>query len=173
MRNHSPGSNRFTAMAALLCVAWEYCESLVYANPAGGTVAQGSATFSTTGSQLTINTSANTFINWQSFNINAGETTTFVEPSASSVVFNHINDANPSQILGTLNANGYVILQNQSGFYVGGSAAINTAGLIMTTAHATAPTLASGGAWTFTAPPPTAQIINYGKISIAGGGSAF
>ena len=160
-------------MAALLCVAWEYCESLVYANPAGGTVAQGSATFSTTGSQLTINTSANTFINWQSFNINAGETTTFVEPSASSVVFNHINDANPSQILGTLNANGYVILQNQSGFYVGGSAAINTAGLIMTTAHATAPTLASGGAWTFTAPPPTAQIINYGKISIAGGGSAF
>jgi len=147
--------------------------ALVPANPTGGTVSQGKATFHTTDSQLTINTSANTLINWSSFNIGAGETTTFVQPSASSVVWNQINGGNPSQILGTLNANGYVILQNQSGFVVGGSAAINTHGLVMTTAPTPAPNLSSGGAWSFNAPPPSAGIINYGQINIAGGGSAF
>jgi hypothetical protein len=32
------------------------------------------------------------------------------------------------QILGHLDANGYVVLQNQSGFYIGGNAVINAAG---------------------------------------------
>jgi hypothetical protein len=72
-----------------------------------------------------------------------------------------------------LNANGYVILQNQAGFYVGGQAAISAHGLVMTTAGSPAPNLSSGGAWEFDAPPPTAKIINYGQINIAGGGSAF
>ena len=147
-----------------------------YGNPTTttATVSQGTASFSSpSSSQLTITTSANAFINWQSFNIAAGETTTFIQPSSSSVVWNQINDPNPSQILGTLNANGYVVLQNQSGFYIGGSAAINTHGLVMTTAPSPMPNLSSGGAWQFNAPPPTAQIINYGQINIAGGGSAF
>ena len=147
-----------------------------YGNPTTttATVSQGTASFSNpSSSQLTITTSANAFINWQSFNIGAGETTTFIQPSSSSVVWNQINDPNPSQILGTLNANGYVVLQNQSGFYIGGSAAINTHGLVMTTAPSTMPNLSGGGAWQFNAPPPTAQIINYGQINIAGGGSAF
>src|SRR4051794_25166880 len=94
--------------------------SSIMANPTGHSVAQGSATFTTSGSQLTVQTSDHAFINWQSFNIGAGETTTFVQPSASSVVWNQINDSNPSQILGNLNANGYVVLQNQNGFFIGG-----------------------------------------------------
>jgi filamentous hemagglutinin family protein len=145
----------------------------VYANPKNGTVAQGSASFNTSGSQFTVTTSAQTFINWSSFNIGVGETTTFVQPSSSSVVWNRINDPNPSQILGTLNANGYVVLQNSSGFYVGGQAAINTHGLLMTTAPIAMPSLADGGAWQFDAPPPTAKIVNFGQINIAGGAPAF
>ena len=103
-------------------------------------MASGAATFSRAGSQLTINqTSASTFINWSTFNIGAGETTTFDQPSASSIAWNQINDANPSQILGSLNANGYIVLQNASGFYIGGQAAITTHGLVMTTASTSAP----------------------------------
>jgi len=142
-------------------------------NPSGGTVRQGTATFNTSGSQLTINTSAQAFINWQSFNIGAGETTTFVQPSSSSIVWNQINDPSPSQILGTLNANGYVVLQNANGFFIGGQASITTHGLLMTTAPIAPPDLSSGGPWSFSAPPPTASIINYGQINIGGGGSAF
>jgi len=171
--------NRLTISARLntiMTTAWMtccLCQFQGHANPVGGTVAQGSASFNTSGSQLTINAANNTYINWQSFNIGVGETTTFVQPSSSSLVWNQINDPNPSQILGSLNANGYVVLQNQSGFYIGGQAAVSVHGLILTTTPTPMPDLSSGGAWSFNAPPPLAKIINYGQINIAGGGSAF
>jgi filamentous hemagglutinin family protein len=133
-------------------------------NPVGGAVVQGNATFNSSASQLTIQTSDRAQINWSSFNIGVGETTTFIQPSSSSVVWNKINDVNPSQILGNLNANGYVVLQNSSGFYIGGQAAITAHGLVMTTSPTPAPDLSSSGAWQFNAPPPTASIINYGQI---------
>lgn len=144
-----------------------------YANPAGPTVTQGSASFSSQGSHLTIQTSDRAFINWGSFNIGLGQTTTFLQPSSSSLVWNYIADPNPSQILGNLNANGYVVLQNHSGFYIGGQAAITTHGLLMSTAPMPMPDLSGGGAWTFNSPPATASIINYGKISVGKSGSAF
>jgi filamentous hemagglutinin family protein len=136
-------------------------------------VSQGKATFSTQGPQLTIQTSDRAFINWQSFNIGLGETTSFVQPSSSSLVWNQIHDSNPSQILGNLTANGYVVLQNTSGFYIGGQASIAAHGLLMTTAPTPMPDLSSGGPWAFNAAPPTASIINYGQINLNRGGSAF
>src|SRR5882724_4158853 len=145
----------------------------VCANPRGGSVAQGTATITASGPNLTIKTSDRAFINWQTFNIAVGETTTFIQPSASSVVWNNINDPNPSQILGNLNANGYVVLQNQSGFYIGGQASITAHGLIMTTSRIAMPDLSSGGAWQFNSAPPTASIINYGQINLDKGGSVF
>jgi len=157
------------------CLAVLTCglQHAAVANPAGPTVAQGSASFSNAGSQLTIRTSDRAFINWQSFNIGRGETTTFVQPSSSSVVWNRIQDSNPSQILGRLDANGYVILQNESGFYVGGQAAITAHGLIMTTAPLPMPDLSSSDPWRFNALPPSASIINYGQINLSPGSSAF
>jgi filamentous hemagglutinin family protein len=146
---------------------------VVRANPQGASVGAGTATFHAQGAQLTIQTSAFASINWQSFNIGVGETTTFQQPSSSSVVFNQINDQNPTQILGSLNANGYVFLENAAGFYVGGQASIHAGGLVMTTAPLPPPDLAEAGAWSFNSPPPTAKIINYGQINLGSGGSAF
>jgi filamentous hemagglutinin family protein len=164
---------RQASTLAMLLLVWPI-QFRVQANPTGGTVTQGTATVNSSGSQLTINqTSATAFINWQSFNIGAGQTTTFVQPSSSSVTWNQINDPNASTINGNLNANGYVILQNPNGFTVGGQAAITAHGLIMTTASTPPINLSSGGAWSFNTPPPTAKIINYGQINITGGGSAF
>ena len=174
MSNVTADSASHASMVLCSLLAWQFGLLEAQANPTGGAVVQGTASFNTSGSQFTVNqTSANALINWSSFNIGAGETTTFVQPSSSSVAWNQINDANPSQILGNLNANGYVVLQNQSGFVVGGQAAINTHGLLMTTAPTPNLSLGGGGAWQFDAPPPTASIINYGKINIAGGGPAF
>src|SRR5476651_1175435 len=145
---------RKICLVALALLIGLFSQRPVCANPAytTATMPQGAATFSVSGSQLTINAANNTFINWQSFNIGAGETTTFVQPSSSSLVWNQIHDSNPSQILGNLNANGYVVLQNQSGFYIGGQASIATHGLIITTAPIPMPDLSSGGAWQFDAP---------------------
>jgi filamentous hemagglutinin family protein len=174
MSNLSKYCNGHVPVAALSLMAWQFGGLTAEANPTGGTVAQGSATFNAAGPQFTINqTSANALINWQSFNIAQGETTTFNQPSSSSVAWNQINGGSPSQILGNLNANGYVILQNQSGFYVGGTAAVSAHGLILTTSPTPAPNLSGGGAWEFDAPPPSAQIVNYGRISLGAGGSAY
>jgi filamentous hemagglutinin family protein len=144
------------------------------ANPTGMTVQSGSATPPTSsGSQLMVTTSSQlAVLNWQSFNIAAGETTIFKQPSASSVVLNRINDVNPSQIYGGLQANGLVVLMNASGFYFGPDSFVKTGGLIVSTANCLPPQN-SGGSWEFNGPPPLASIVNYGQINIGQGGSAF
>src|SRR5208283_3763999 len=145
LMNHLPRCRHARARLALVALlACSLSSLLARANPLGGTVSQGSATFSTQGPQLTIQTSDRAFINWQSFNIGVGQTTSFLQPSSSSLVWNQINDPNPSQILGNLNASGYVVLQNPSGFYIGGQAAITTHGLLMTTAPIPMPDLSGG-----------------------------
>ena len=157
-------------LCAALCLAMPWRAT---ANPLHPVVTQGSATFTTQGPQLTVHTTGNAVINWSSFNIGAGQSTVFLEPSATSVVWNHITDPNPTQILGHLDANGYIVLQNQSGFYIGGNAVINAVGLVMTTTPVVPLNVFGGGAWEFTAPPPTASIINYGEINAGPAGSVF
>ena len=143
------------------------------ANPTGMTVHGGSAATTSSGSHLTVTTtSQNTFLNWQSFNIAAGETTIFQEPSTTSIVWNQINNANPSQIYGSLQANGLVVLLNSSGFYFGPNSFVSAAGLVVSTANC-APPQNYGGSWEFNGPPPLASIVNYGQIKIGNGGSAF
>jgi filamentous hemagglutinin family protein len=177
MNFFSACSVRNVSAAALSLLAWLSCQHLACANPTGGNVVQGAATIPPAAPQMTIvQTSANAFINWTSFNIDAGQTVTFNQPSSSSVTWNYINDPNApsaSTINGALNANGYVVLQNPNGFAIGGTAAITVHGLIMTTASTPAFNFSGGGPWEFDAPPPAANIINYGRINITGGGSAF
>ena len=161
--------HRWVATVLMLGVARD-----ATANPTGMTVQSGSANATSSGSQLTVTTtSQNTFLNWQSFNIAAGETTTFQEPSTTSIVWNQINNnANPSQIYGGLQANGVVVLLNSSGFYFGPNSFVSAAGLVVSTANYIPPQN-SGGSWEFNGPPPLASIVNYGQIKIGNGGSAF
>lgn len=142
------------------------------ANPTGMTVQSGSASFAVNGSQFTVTVGNNAQLNWQSFNIASGEKTIFNQPSASSVVWNRINDANPSQIYGSLQANGVVVLLNSSGFYFGPNSFVSAAGLVVSTANC-APPQNAGGAWVFNGPPPLASIVNYGQIKIGNGGDCF
>ena len=147
-----------------------------FANPQGMSVVQGNVTSSTSpnGAQLNVTTtSANAVINWSSFNIAAGETTTFVQPSSVSVVWNQIFDHNPSQIWGSLNANGIVVLMNQNGFYLGPNSSVNVGGFIASTAPVAAPTPSGSGMWQFQGAPPMASILNYGTIKTHSGGPLF
>jgi len=162
-----PGIRRLIAVVLMLGVAGR-----TMANPLGLTVRRGTATATTDGSQLTVVASQNAVLNWQSFNIDAGETTIFQQPSSSSIVWNRINDQNPSQIYGSLQANGIVVLLNSSGFYFGPNSFVSAAGLVVSTANYLPPQN-SGSGWEFNGPPPLASIVNYGRINIGGGGSAF
>ena len=87
-------------------------------------------------------------------------------------MWNRVNDPNPSQIFGSLQANGVVVLLNSSGFYFGPNSFVSAAGLVVSTANY-APPQNPGGAWEFNGPPPLASIVNYGTIKVGNGGSAF
>ncbi len=143
------------------------------ANPAGMSIQSGSASVSVQGAQLTVTVSQNAFLHWQSFNIAPGETTSFVQPSAQSVVWNRIHDTQPSQIWGNLNANGVVVLMNESGFYFGPGSFVSAAGLVVSTAPVVPMESGGGAFWQFQGPPPTAAIENLGQIRIGQGGAAF
>jgi filamentous hemagglutinin family protein len=144
-----------------------------FANPTGLTVVSGSATAQQIGAQLNITTSQSALLNWSSFNIRPGETTTFIQPSANSIAINLIGGASPSQIFGNLNANGTVILANTHGFYFGPNSMISVGGSFIATTAPLAPDFGAGSAWTFTGMPPLASIVNYGQIQVGSGKSLF
>jgi filamentous hemagglutinin family protein len=143
------------------------------ANPAGLTVSSGSATAVTSGSTLTITAANNTWLGWQSFNIGANESTIFQQPSSSSVVWNTVGGGNVSQIYGRLQANGLVVLINPAGFYFGPNSFVKAAGVVVSTASGGPVETGSGTAWQFTGPPPTAGIVNYGRLAADAGGFVY
>ncbi|MBX3733060.1 MAG: filamentous hemagglutinin N-terminal domain-containing protein [Verrucomicrobiae bacterium] len=165
-----PGTPGTVTLLLANAVAWA---PVAWSNPAGMTVQSGSASLTIQGAQTTINASHNAVLNWQQFNIAPGETTTFVQPSAQSIVWNHIHDSQPSQIWGNLNANGVVVLMNGAGFHFGPDAFVSTAGLVVSTAPAIPMESGSGPFWQFQGLPPSASIVNYGRIRIGEAGSAF
>lgn len=175
---HMPGrceardSSRAVKPLAVMAASLWLGLAVARANPEGMVVKDGNVSFTIGGNVMTINASQNARINWQSFNIASGETTTFVQPSAGSVVWNTVNVANPAQIYGHLNANGIVVLVSPGGIWFGPDAVVKTGGFIASTALPT-PSFNPGSQWQFDGPPPTVPIINYGKINVAAGGSLF
>lgn len=94
-----------------------------------GTVAGGQPV--TSGSKLTVTqTSANAVLNWKSFNISADGTVQFVQPSTTSVALNQIFQGSPSQIFGSLQANGQIFLINQNGIIFGSTAQVSVGSLV-------------------------------------------
>ena len=89
--------------------------SYVWANPAGEQVVGGAATFQRDGNKLTVNQATDRLaVNWQSFNIGAGESTHFNMPSSTSAALNRVIGGNPSSIYGSLSANGILYLDRKS-----------------------------------------------------------
>lgn len=129
----SPPSRSLIAWAACVAVALGFHGGLEASGPSGLTVQSGSAVSTVTGSHMDITVSQNAFLQWQSFNLDAGQSVRFHQPSPGSVVFNQIHDAQPSQIFGRIDANGFLVLMNPSGFYFGPDAHVAAAGLVVST----------------------------------------
>jgi filamentous hemagglutinin family protein len=108
--------------------------SYVWANPAGEQVVGGAATFQREGNTLTVNQATDRLaVNWQSFNIAAGERTHFNMPSSTSAALNRVIGGNPSSIYGSLSANGILYLINPSGILVGPGGTVNAASFMAST----------------------------------------
>src|ERR1043166_2700329 len=107
-----------------------------FANPLGGQVVGGQANIQGEGtSTVTVTQGTDkAIINWNTFNIGVGELTKFVQPNSGSVALNRVTGGlGPSQILGTIEANGRIFLVNADGVLFGAGAKINTGGFLATT----------------------------------------
>src|SRR5438105_3061185 len=145
------------------------------AGPEGGTVVGGAATIQGQGGPaVVVNQSSNSaIINWHTFNIGARESVRFNQPGSSSVVLNRATGGlGPSEILGTLTANGRVFLINRDGILFGPSSVVNTAGFLATT-HDIRNADFMAGRYNFNIPGrPDASIVNQGRITATSGGFA-
>jgi len=145
--------------------------------PTGGVVFGGNAAISQGANQTTINqASQRAAINWQTFNVGSQAKVQFNQPNAGAVTLNRVVTPNPSQIAGRIDANGQVVLENQSGviFYKGSQ--VNTSGLMVSAASSSdAATRAflNGGNLVMDQPAnPDATVINQGHITIRQAGLA-
>lgn len=102
------------------------------AGPSNGSIVSGSGQI-TYGAAVTDiqQDTANMLIDWQSFNIQAGEQVNFMQPSSSAIALNRDFSGVASEIFGALNANGQVYLLNTAGVLIGSSATINVGGLLI------------------------------------------
>ena len=146
-----------------------------FGNPLGAAVVAGAATVVGEGTtDLTVDqATAKAIIDWQSFDIGSGEITQFVQPSASSVTLNRVTgNEGPSQILGTLKANGQLFVVNPDGIVFGQDARVDVNGLVATTSNVTNADFLSGH-YSFSQPgSPYASVVNLGTITAAEGGFA-
>jgi filamentous hemagglutinin family protein len=138
------------------------------ANPKGGTVVGGQATISQAPGLTTIHQQSNkAIINWQGFDIDHGEVTSFVQPGPNAIALNRIDSNKPSQINGRLQANGNVWVVNPSGVVFGPTAQVDVHGIVATTSDILDSDFMSGK-YDFSIPSadPNAAVVNQGKISI-------
>ena len=102
----------------------------VIAGPEGAKIVNGQVAIQQSGSNTAITASDKAIINYSSFNIAQPETVRFIQPGSSASVLNRILSANPTNINGTLLANGRVFFVNPAGVYIGAGARINVNQLV-------------------------------------------
>jgi filamentous hemagglutinin family protein len=99
--------------------------------PEGHQIESGNAAFNQPdASSLEITVDDKTVINFNTFNIAADESVTFIQPSASATVLSRVRGNAPSSILGSLTANGILFLTNPQGIKFASSSQVKVNSLI-------------------------------------------
>jgi filamentous hemagglutinin family protein len=142
------------------------------ANPLGPQVVNGQAGFINQGNTLSVTNTPGAIINWQSFSINPGELTRFIQQNPNSAVLNRITGGDPSQILGALQSNGKVFLINPNGILFGQGAQIDVNGLVASSLNISNEDFLTGRL-NFKAGDKTAAIRNQGVITTPSGGQVY
>jgi len=173
MRRTGPPRAIVSVIAILAWAGLARAQPAPNAQPSGGSVVAGRAAISQTATKTTIQQATQrAAINWQSFDIGSQQTVQFQQPSAAAVALNRVVGPNPSQIAGRIDANGQVVITNQSGvtFYRG--AQVNTAGLMVTAAGISNGNFMAGRMVFDQAPNPNAAVVNQGRITVRDAGLA-
>ena len=138
--------------------------------PTGGSITSGTGSITSSGTQMTINQSTEKMIaNWGAFNIGENAAVRFNQPGIAAVALNRIADRNPSQIMGSLTANGQVFLLNLSGIIFGKNATVNVGGLVASSLNLLDSDFLAGK-YTFSNNGSAGTILNQGAIKALDGG---
>jgi filamentous hemagglutinin family protein len=143
-----------------------------WANPGGAQVVNGQVGISNSGNVLTITNSPGSIINWQSFSVNPGELTQFLQQNANSSVLNRIVGQSPSQIFGALQSNGKVYLINPNGILFGSNARVDVGGLVASSLDISNSDFLSGKG-NFSGAAQAGAVTNQGSITTPGGGQVY
>src|ERR1700733_10055102 len=166
-------STALQATAMLLLSLSAHAQPAPNARPLGGTVVGGAASISNTANNTAINQSTQrAAVNWNSFNVGSQQSVTFNQPNVSAVTLNRVTGPDPSQIAGRIDANGQIVLVNQSGVTFFKGTQVNANGLMVTAAGISNQNFMAG-AMIFDQPGnPNAKIDNQGSITVKQAGLA-
>ena len=136
------------------------------------TVVQGGARINSQGGimQIVQNTT-NAIINWKGFSIAPGEMVQFVQSGANAAVLNRVTGTLPSNLMGSLKANGQVFLLNPNGVFIGPTGVVETAGFLASTlAMSDQDFLAKNYHLVQDPSQPQRSVVNQGTIHVSDGG---
>lgn len=145
---------------------------LSYAGPTGGNIVGGSGNINQSNLNTTINQLSNRLaIDWQTFNINSNESVNFNQPNRSSIALNRILDQNASQIHGSINANGQIVLVNPNGVFFGKNSTVNAGGLFAAALDVNSEDFMQGRLDFKALENSSGLIINEGRLEVIDGGA--
>lgn len=163
-------------LALLLTSALSVFAALpVFANPLGPDIKAGNVSVEGVGTAtVDVNqSSTKAIIDWRSFNIDPSESTTFHQPSTDAVILNRVTGGEgPSQILGTLRADGQVFLVNPDGILFRRDATVDVGALVATTHDLFDGDFLSGSYEFGLSGNPKASVVNLGTITVKDSGFA-
>lgn len=168
-RRHGKGAGA-VLLASLLLAGSAMAADL----PTGGQVVSGSGSISQPNAQqMVIDQASNKLaIDWQSFDIGAGNKVTFNQPGRDSIALNRVIGSDGSKIMGQLDANGRVFLVNPNGVLFGNGASVNVGGLVASTLDLSVEDF-DGGQYHFKGDGSPAAVVNHGSIRADGGAVAL
>jgi len=104
------------------------------ADAANAAVVSGAGTVATSGLTTTVNqTTQKLAIDWTSLSTRTNEALVFNQPNAQAIALSRITGSSPSELLGSLTANGQVFILNPNGVLFGAGSQVNVGGLVAST----------------------------------------
>jgi len=141
--------------------------------PQNGSVISGTGggAMSSDGNHLTITAADRTVLKWGSFSVFEGKILEFVQPNGGAVLNRLELGADASRILGSLKANGTVMLMNPNGVMFGPGSSVNVGALIATTGTIDQDAFINNGRAVITG--ATGSLVNEGNIQATAGASGL
>ncbi|WP_371437599.1 GLUG motif-containing protein, partial [Polaromonas sp.] len=154
-------------IASLALVATQQAHA---ADAANASVSVGTASLATVGNTTTINQgSQRVAIDWTSLSTRTNEALVFNQPNASAIALNRITGSSPSELLGSLTANGQVFILNPNGVLFGAGSQVNVGGLVASTLSMSNADFMAGN-HIFSNNGSSRSVVNQGTMTAASGG---